>query len=156
MEIGVLKGQLAAAIGNLWGAKLGALVAAIATAVTKYVADCPEAVQNAAFAALLFFIVDAILGVTRAVVDRTVSSKGFGQGVVKLIVYLAALGMAVGIDTLMIWYHVAPLFILYWIAAREGISAVENASALGFPLPGWLTRILEQYQETGNEGPDES
>lgn len=153
MEWGVLKTQLAAAGGNLWSTKFGAVLAAVATAITKVWADCPETVQKAAFAALMFFVVDAVLGVTRAIADKTVSSKGFGQGLVKLVVYIGVLGMGVAVDTLMNWQHMAPLFILYWIAAREGISAIENANALGFPLPAWLKRILEQYQDVGGEGP---
>lgn len=152
----VLKQQFIAATGSLWGTKFGALLAAIATVVTRYVNDCPETVQKAAFAALMFFIVDTVLGITRAIADKKVSSRGFGQGIVKLVVYIGVLGMGVGIDTLMSWQHVAPLFILYWIAAREGISAIENANALGFPLPAWLKRILEQYQSAGDGGPDEN
>ena len=61
--------------------------------------------------------------------------------------------MAVGVVTLMNWQHMAPLFILYWIIAREGISGIENANALGFPLPAWLKGILEQYQKTAEGGP---
>lgn len=153
MTVPVLKQQFIAAASGLWSTKFGALLAAAATVVTKYMSDCPETVQKAAGAALMFFMVDTLLGITRAIADKKVSSRGFGQGIVKLIVYIGVLGMGVGIDTLMGWQHVAPLFILYWIAAREGISAIENANALGFPLPAWLKRILEQYQDVGGEGP---
>lgn len=154
MELSILKGQLFGAVTGLWSSKTGALLAAVATALTKYFDACSEAVQKAAFAALIFFIVDTVLGVTNAVAGGKVSSSGFGRGIIKFLVYLGVVAMGVAVDTLMGWQHMAPLFILYWIAAREGISAVENANELGFPLPGWLKKILEQYQAVADEGPE--
>ena len=148
-----LRTQVVAAVGSLWSTKAGAALAAVATLATKYFADCPEAVQKASIAALVFFSVDTVLGITRAAADREVSSRGFGQGLIKLVVYICILAMGVGADTLMNWQHMAPLFLLYWIIAREGISGIENAQALGFPLPGWLTRMLKQIEATGDEGP---
>lgn len=148
-----LKTQVVAAAGSLWSTKFGAVLAGVATVVTKYFADCPDAVQKASVAALVFFIVDTILGITRAAAAKEVSSRGFGQGLIKLVVYICVIGMSVGVDTLMNWQHMAPLFVLYWIAAREGISAIENANALGFPLPAWLKGILEKYKDTAEEGP---
>lgn len=148
-----LKTQIVAAAGSLWSTKFGALLAGVATVATKYFGDCPEAVQQASVAALVFFVVDTILGITRAIADKEVSSRGFGQGLIKLVVYICILAMGVGVDTLMNWQHMAPLFLLYWIITREGISGIENANALGFPLPAWLKDILEKYKDTAEEGP---
>ena len=81
-----LKTQVVAAAGSLWSTKFGALLAGVATVATKYFADCPEALQKASVAALVFFVVDTVLGITRAVTDKEVSSRGLGQGLIKFVV----------------------------------------------------------------------
>lgn len=148
-----LKASVVSVVLHLGQSKAAAFLAAIATVISAYVTEAPSNMRAAAAAAGIFILVDTVLGVAYAIQQRKVSSAGFSRGCLKLMVCFTLVLFAVGIDMLLGLRFCVPLFVLYWICAREGISALENANKLGFPMPEWIRERLEQIGEIGAGGP---
>ena len=74
------------------------------------------------YALIAFVVVDYITGVLRAIVEKKLSSRIGAQGIAK---------------------KVATAIIFFYIA-NVGISIVENATAIGLPVPAKLKDVLAQ------------
>lgn len=100
--------------------------------------------------------VDTLLGVWKAWARKEISSSGFGQVITKLLVYLLVL-IAVwqitrgSTNMLMGWIESA---VYGMIMARELLSILENAAALGvLAPPKWLLQRLKQFDDNGQFNP---
>ncbi|MDB8553029.1 holin family protein [Turicibacter sanguinis] len=105
-----------------------------------------------ALAALITLLVlDYLTGVTRSVMngDGVNSEKGF-KGIFKKVTILYMVILAVVIDRLIGEGWIFRTLICFWYAANEGISILENAAAIGLPIPDQLFNVLEQLKQ-GNK-----
>ncbi|WP_371025393.1 phage holin family protein [Paraclostridium ghonii] len=98
-----------------------------------------------------FILIDYLTGLIRGyVTDKLSSNTGF-KGIVKKSVMLIVLIVSVLLDRLInnsTW--VFRTLICYFYIANEGISILENCTALGLPVPSRLAEALEQLQD-GNK-----
>nr|MCM0168169.1 phage holin family protein [Paeniclostridium ghonii] len=96
-------------------------------------------------------LIDYLTGLIRGyVTDKLSSNTGF-KGIVKKSVMLIVLIVSVLLDRLInnsTW--VFRTLICYFYIANEGISILENCTALGLPVPSRLAEALEQLQD-GNK-----
>ncbi|MDB8553513.1 holin family protein [Turicibacter sanguinis] len=105
-----------------------------------------------ALAALItLMVLDYLTGVTRSVMngDGVNSEKGF-KGIFKKVTILYMVILAVVIDRLIGEGWIFRTLICFWYAANEGISILENAAAIGLPIPEQLFNALEQLKQ-GNK-----
>ena len=105
-----------------------------------------------ALAALITLMaLDYVTGVTRSWVngDGVNSEKGF-KGLFKKVTILYMVILAVVIDRLIGEGWIFRTLICFWYAANEGISILENAAAIGLPIPEQLFNALEQLKQ-GNK-----
>lgn len=102
---------------------------------------------------LIMAVIDYLTGVSAAVVKKNLSSKTGFYGILKKIAVLCViacanlLGASLGIE------QIRDAVIGFYIA-NEGISILENAAALGVPLPKKLTDILKQLKSKEEEDDD--
>ncbi len=107
------------------------------------------------WALIAFMALDYISGVIVAIIEKRLSSEVGFRGLAKK--FLILVFVAVG--------HIAATYILggtpaamsavmLFYIANEGISIIENAAALGLPVPKKLTSIMEQIRNK-NESEDE-
>ncbi len=102
---------------------------------------------------LIMAVIDYITGVSAAVVHKNLSSKTGFNGILKKIAILCViacahlLGQTLGIEQIR-------GAVLGFYIANEGISIVENAAALGVPLPKKFTDILKQLKSKEEEDDD--
>ncbi len=100
------------------------------------------------YALIIFTIVDFITGVMCAVVEKRLSSKVGAKGIFKKILIFLLVGLANIIDTQLIGSHsVLRMSVIFFYIANEGISILENAAAIGLPIPKKLTEVLEQLKK---------
>lgn len=103
-------------------------------------------------ALLCFMAADYLTGVILAVVNKRLSSEVGFKGLAKKAVILLVIVLAVFLDrliggetwtfrTLTAWFYLA----------NEGISLLENAAALGVPVPKKLKDVLAQLKDKDKE-----
>ena len=88
------------------------------------------------FKALLIFIVlDYLSGIMRAIYTKKLSSKIGAKGIIKKIGYIVLIVVVEILDILLKDKGYLRNIIIYMFIANEGISILENWSAMGIKLP---------------------
>lgn len=88
------------------------------------------------FKALLIFIVlDYLSGVMRAIYTKKLSSKIGAKGIIKKIGYIVLIVVVEILDILLKDDGYLRNIIIYMFIANEGISILENWSAMGIKVP---------------------
>ena len=93
---------------------------------------------------------DYITGITRGYVNKQLSSEYGFRGLAKKLTIFYVLILAVLIDRLIGQGWVFRTVVCMWYASNEGMSILENASAIGIPVPKHLVDALEQLKQ-GNK-----
>lgn len=99
---------------------------------------------------LIFMLVDYLSGVINAIIKKKLSSqvgfKGIGKKAYILLIVgsVNLLGSAIGLDE-------ARYLIISFYLANEGISLIENASAIGVPIPKKVKEILQQLKSNSDK-----
>lgn len=104
------------------------------------------------YALIAFVVVDYATGVLRAVFEKKLSSRIGTHGIVKKITIFLLVGIAHMADVYFLNNSgaVRAAVICFYIS-NEGISLLENASAIGLPVPEKLNEILAQLHEKKKE-----
>ena len=104
------------------------------------------------YALIAFVVVDYITGVLRAIVEKKLSSRIGAHGIAKKVAIFLVVGIGHLIDTYLIGGMGAPLrtAVIFFYIANEGVSLLENATAIGLPVPDKLKDVLAQLH--GKEG----
>lgn len=100
---------------------------------------------------IVFMVLDYITGLTRGYINKELSSDVGLKGIARKGVIFIVLIVAVMLDRLLntgTW--VFRTLTCYFYIANEGISLLENAVALGAPVPEKLKDALAQLKE-GNK-----
>lgn len=122
-------------------------VVVIATGLTWLVGDWDIALKIL----VLFMILDYCTGVLKAYVNQVISSDIGLKGISRKCVILVVLIVSVALDRLLDTGHwVFRTLICYFYIANEGISLLENCSALGLPIPKKLSDALIQLRDSQN------
>ena len=98
------------------------------------------------YALIAFVVVDYITGILRAVVEKELSSRIGAHGIAKKVAIFLVVGIGHLIDTYLLGGTGAPLrtAVIFFYIANEGISLLENATAIGLPVPEKLKDVLAQ------------
>ena len=111
---------------------------------------------NGLFWALVAFMsLDYVTGVIIAVINKKLSSAVGFRGLAKKFLILIFVAIGHIIDTYVIGgTPVVMSAVMLFYIANEGISIIENAAALGLPVPQKLKDIMEQIKDK-SEGKDD-
>ena len=106
------------------------------------------------YAWVLFVAVDYLTGVLVAVMRRKLSSEAGFRGIARKVVIFCLVAVAQVIDVQIIRNgSVVRTAVIFFYLSNEGISIVENAAALGLPVPRKLKDVLEQLKDdSGKKG----
>ena len=108
-------------------------------------------------ALLLFVVMDYITGIMCAVADKKLSSEVGFKGICRKVLIFMLLGIANILDVQVIGTGaVLRTAVIFFYLSNEGISLLENAAHLGFPIPEKLKLVLEQLHERSEEENDSS
>ena len=106
------------------------------------------------FTLIIFIAADYVLGVFCTIVEKKWSGKVGMHGILKKIAVLILVGIGHMIDThLLGGVSALRTIILLFYISYEGFSLLENASAIGLPIPGKLREALLQLRNK-SEGKD--
>lgn len=86
------------------------------------------------------------------------SSKAAFEGLLKKVLILMVVGLAALVDraismTAEIEFVAVTGACCLWFIASEGMSVLENAAAMGVPIPKILLQALELFKDKGGEAP---
>lgn len=93
---------------------------------------------------------DYATGVTRGYINKQLSSEYGFRGLAKKLTIFYVLILAVLIDRLIGQGWVFRTLVCFWYTSNEGASVLENAAAIGLPVPEKLVDALAQLKE-GNK-----
>lgn len=113
---------------------------------------------NGLFRALIaFMVLDYISGVFAAVSEKKISSKVGFRGIANKVLILAFVALGHITDTYVLGGIPAAMSaVMLFYIANEGISIVENAAALGLPVPQKIKNVLEQIKNKSGEDDHEN
>lgn len=103
-------------------------------------------------ALIAFVVVDYLLGVMCAILEKHLSSDIGAKGIFKKVVIFSLVGVAHIIDQNIIGDGSAiRTAVIFFYLSNEGISIIENATRLGLPIPSKFRDVLEQLKDGGDK-----
>ena len=104
------------------------------------------------YALIAFVVIDYILGVMCAILEKHLSSDVGARGIFKKVVIFSLVGIAHIIDKNIIGDGGAiRTAVIFFYLSNEGISIIENSTRIGLPVPEKLKEILEQLKDGGDK-----
>ena len=104
------------------------------------------------YALIVFMVVDYIIGVMCAIVDKKLSSAVGFKGICRKVLILMLVGIANLLDVQVIGTgSVLRTAVIFFYLSNEGVSLLENAACLGLPIPEKLKAVLAQLHDKANE-----
>jgi len=95
------------------------------------------------YALIAFVVADYISGIGRAIVEKNLSSKIGAKGIIKKVVIFLLVGVAHLVDMYLLdGSGVMRTAVIFFYLSNEGISLLENACAIGLPVPEKLKEVL--------------
>ena len=104
------------------------------------------------WALIAFMALDYITGVVVAIIEKRLSSEVGFRGLAKKFLILVFVAVGHIADTYILGETPAAMSaVMLFYMANEGISIIENAAALGLPVPKKLKDIMAQLKKESEE-----
>ena len=127
--------------------KIQIIIDSIAGAVGAVLGFMYGEVTGLFWALIAFMALDYITGVVVAIIEKRLSSEVGFRGLAKKFLILVFVAVGHIADTYILGGTPAAMSaVMLFYIANEGISIIENADALGLPVPKKLTNIMEQIK----------
>ena len=127
--------------------KIQIIIDSIAGAVGAVLGFMYGEVTGLFWALIAFMELDYITGVVVAFIEQRLSSEVGFRGLAKKFLILVFVAVGHIADTYILGGTPAAMSaVMLFYIANEGISIIENAAALGLPVPKKLTSIMEQIR----------
>jgi len=99
------------------------------------------------YALIAFTVIDYLTGVMRAITERKLSSEIGAKGIFRKVLIFALVGIGHILDSQIFANGGAVrTAVIFFYLSNEGISILENATAIGLPLPDKLKDVLTQIK----------
>jgi len=99
------------------------------------------------YALIVFTVIDYLTGVMRAITERKLSSEIGAKGIFRKVLIFVLVGIGHTLDSQIFASGGAVrTAVIFFYLSNEGISILENATALGLPLPDKLKYTLAQIK----------
>lgn len=127
--------------------KIQIIIDSIAGAVGAVLGFMYGEVTGLFWVLIAFMALDYITGVVVAIIEKRLSSEVGFRGLAKKFLILVFVAVGHIADTYILGGTPAAMSaVMLFYIANEGISIIENAAALGLPVPKKLTSIMEQIR----------
>ena len=133
---------------NIYNEKVNTLLAILGTLFTWLFG----AWDLALMVLVTFMVLDYLTGLIKGYLAKKLSSNAGLKGIARKSIIFIVLFMAVMLDRLLnsgTW--VFRTLVCYFYIANEGLSILENCSAIGLPIPQKIQEALEQLKNMENE-----
>lgn len=128
--------------------KIQIIIDSIAGAVGAVLGFMYGEVTGLFWASIAFMALDYITGVVVAIIEKRLSSEVGFRGLAKKFLILVFVAVGHIADTYILGGTPAAMSaVMLFYMANEGISIIENAAALGLPVPKKLKDIMVQLKK---------
>lgn len=104
------------------------------------------------YALVALVTIDYITGVMRAFVEKQLSSEIGARGIVKKVLIFTLVGIGHTIDSQVLGGgNAIRTAVIFFYLSNEGVSILENAVAIGLPVPEGLSMVLKQLRSGGDK-----
>lgn len=118
------------------------------TALGAWVGGLLGGLDGFLYTLIVFVVVDYVTGFMCAVVEKRLSSEVGFRGIFKKVVIFMLVGVGNLLDVHVLGQGaVIRTAVIFFYLSNEGVSILENAGALGLPIPKKLRAILEQLKD---------
>lgn len=132
--------------------KIQIIIDSIAGAVGAVLGFMYGEVTGLFWALIAFMALDYITGVIVAIIEKRLSSEVGFRGLAKKFLILVFVAVGHIADTYILGGTPAAMSaVMLFYMANEGISIIENAAALGLPVPKKLKDIMAQLKKESEE-----
>lgn len=101
---------------------------------------------------VVFVVLDYITGVLAAIITKTLDSTVGWRGLLKKVLIFILVALSALLDKHALGGGaLARTATIFFYAANEGISIIENSARCGVPIPEKLRAILEQLKDKGEK-----
>lgn len=108
--------------------------------VTCFLGGC----DGLLFALVVFAVADYITGLMCAVIDKKLSTEVGFRGIYRKVLIFILVGIANILDVEVIGTRsILRTAVIFFYLSNEGVSLLENAAALGLPIPTKLKDVLK-------------
>ena len=108
------------------------------------------------YALIAFVVIDYVMGVLCAIVDKKLSSAIGFKGICRKVLIFVLVGVAHILDQNIIGTGaILRTAIIFFYLSNEGVSLLENAAYLGLPVPKKLKNVLEQLHDRAEKEDDD-
>ena len=104
---------------------------------------------------LILIVLDYITGVMKAITNKKLSSEIGAKGIIKKVGYLIMVALAFLVDRIMGDTGTIRNIVTYFFVANEGISILENWTAMGLKTPKVISDVLYQIKKDKGGDKDE-
>ena len=106
---------------------------------------------------LTFMVCDYVTGILRAYIEKKLSSRIGAKGIIKKISIFIMVGIAHLLDMYLLYDGGAlRLAVIFFYLSNEGVSVLENAAAIGLPVPDKVKRALAILHNKTQNNQEES
>lgn len=120
------------------------IIATLGAWIGFFLGECDKLI----IALVVFIIADYLTGVMRAIIEKRLSSEVGFRGICKKVLIFVMVGIANVLDTKVIGAPgVLRTAAIFFYISNEGISLLENAVAVGLPVPEQIREVLEQLRK---------
>lgn len=132
--------------------KIQIIIDSIAGAVGAVLGFMYGEVTGLFWALIAFMALDYVTGVIVAIIEKRLSSEVGFRGLAKKFLILVFVAVGHIADTYILGGTPAAMSaVMLFYIANEGISIIENAAALGLPVPKKLKDIMAQLKKESEE-----
>jgi len=101
------------------------------------------------YALIAFVAIDYLTGLMCAIADKKLSSEIGARGIFKKVIIFALVGVGHIVDSQVLGQaQTIRTTVIFFYLTNEGISILENAAALGLPVPEKLKEVLARLHES--------
>jgi len=100
-------------------------------------------------------VVDYVTGVLNAIKEKKLSSKVGFTGILRKVTIMGVVIVAAQVDVALKLEAVCRSAVIAFYTANEAVSLLENAAAIGLPVPPKLVEILGQLKAGGGKAKDQ-
>lgn len=130
--------------------KLQIIIDSVAGAIGAAIGFMFGEVGGLFYALVAFMALDYVTGIIVAVLNKKLSSETGFKGLAKKLLILVFVALGHIIDAYILGGTPAAMSaVMLFYCANEGISIIENAAALGLPVPRKIRQIMEQIKDKG-------
>ena len=95
-----------------------------------------------------FMSVDYVTGVLTSVIKHKLSSQIGSKGILQKVMIFMIIGLSNLVDKyLLLDSGMLRMVVIFFYISNEGVSILENADAMGLPIPAKLKKVLSQFKE---------